>query len=261
MRLRIKRWQEVFEQVGTTQRPKKSMRWFTRPCDKAHGVGSMALRSHPKGQMFRGIFDCCLEVSALLPVEMRGLVVRDDGTPHTAETLHIIHGGATVEDYREAIAFFLQPVIGWLIDEEAQQVGAQPSKVVAMPLPKIEEPSIYEVAAEGLLRLYRDAEAPLSKLMSMEEVSRALMARLEGTKSAAHPDCLELITENVGLMLSESRDLSKILRLDNFIRSGPCLAPRKGPKYKRGSVEALILTEVRAGRMTQEQAKEQGIQV
>jgi hypothetical protein len=50
--------------------------------------------------------------------------------------------------------------------------------------------------------------------------------------------------------------------LDAWIAGGLSLATRKGPKqYERGSVEALILTEVRAGRMTEQQAKEQGVQL
>jgi hypothetical protein len=261
MRLRIKRWQEVFEQVGTTQRPKKSMRWFTRPCDKAHGVGSMALRSHPKGQMFRGIFDCCLEVSALLPVEMRGLVVRDDGTPHTAETLHIIHGGATVEDYREAIAFFLQPVIGWLIDEEAQQVAAQPSKVVTMPLPRIEEPSIYEAAAVRMLDRYANAGAPVDRMPDPVAISNAIWRKCGERANDDHESLIDLMEDNQRAYIA-SQAPKMLKTLDAWIAGGLSLATRKGPKvYERGTLEAAIQAEVLAGRITAEEAKEAGVHV
>lgn len=262
MRLRINRWSELYEQSSEQKRYKKGLRWYAVPCDQEDGVGAVMIRDHEHGMAFMGMWNCLCKVSARLPIEQRGYVLRQNGTPHTLETLHINFKGSTLELWRDGIAFFCQPILGWLIDEEAAGQAAQPSKVAVMPLPKIEEPSIYEAAADRMIATYLAAGADKGKVMRQSLVVSALVDRLSDGPSMNHEEAIALIEDNIAEMLEAAKDLSKILRLDNFLRSGPCLLPRTGPKkYQRGSVEALIQTEVLAGRMTAEDARKQGVEL
>lgn len=262
MRLRIKRWAETYE-VSGREIPKKGLRFFGFPVD-AEGLGWRRLSSMEDGRG-AAYFACFIQMlcaTARLDSERRGLVVREDGTPYTPETLYMRFGLCSRETWAEAVAFFADPAIGWLVDEEAQAQAAQPSKVLAMPLPKIEEPSIYEAAADRMIAAYLAAGADKGKVMRQSLVASALVDRLESMPSAHHAEAIALIEDNIVEMLEAAKDLSKILRLDNFLRSGPCLLPRTGPKkYQRGSVEALIQTEVLAGRMTAEDARKQGVEL
>ena len=257
MRLEIAKWAETYESSTISSRPKKGMPWFQMPTE-SNGTGRKMLERHPEGMAFYGIWCALCEITARLPEAMRGKLVRGNGEPYSVQDLHLLIGGCDLKLFENAVSFFLAPRPGWLIDLDAK-AAAPARRVVDMPLPKIEEPSIYEAAADRMLALYTEAGAPLKKLMGRDEVSRALMTKLEAQPTKHHAESIELIAYNMAAMLEESDKIDMVLRIDNFIRSGPCLAPRKSRKPERGSTEALIVGEVKAGRMTVEQAKEQGV--
>lgn len=263
MRLRIKRWVEQFEAENPNARPKKEMRFLAVPTNTTgSGMRKLSrLEDDDRGLAYLGAWYLILLNTANLEEGKRGHLIRSDGTPHTAESLYDLYGFGTLETWTQAIEFFATAT-GWLIDEDAPAQAAQPSKVVTMPASRIEEPTIYELAADRMIDAYLKAGAEKEKVMNASVVSNALLDRLMDRPSAHHAEAIALIEENIAEMLANANNLRKILRLDNFIRSGPCLLPRTGPRrYERGSKEALIISEVQAGRMTKEQALEQGVQV
>lgn len=255
MILRIKRWRETFE-ISGKEPPKKGLRFFGFPVD-AEGLGwrKLSAMEDGRGALFLACWTQMLSASARLDSERRGLVLREDGTPYTPQMLYERFGLCSAATWAEAIAFFSNPSIGWLIDEDAA-AEVKPSKVLAMPLPKIEEPSIYEQAAERMIARYVEADAPVDRIPDAVSVAKAILFRIEGKDGG-----IELMEENQQAYIAETK-ARYLTRLDHWIAGGLSLAVRKGPKkYERGSHEALVMGEVRAGRMTPEEAREQGVQV
>jgi hypothetical protein len=246
MKLAISGWAENFESPVVANRPKKPMQ-FMMVRVHHEGIGSKMLDFHEEGDTYDAIFGKLCLLTAKLPLDLRGQLVRGTGEPYTLEDLYFLHGRkqTSFEAYKRAIAFFLQPRPGWLIDLDATAKAEPVRRVLEMPTPKIEEPSIYETAADRLLKLYTEADAPLNKIMGKDAVVQALLSRLEAQPNAKHPEILELIAENLAAMLWEAKDLKMVLRIDNFIRSGPCLAPRKSRKDRRGEQEAEAIAEMK----------------
>ena len=107
---RIVNWDDHFENNRT--REMKAMAWVPVP-NKHDGEGFRRIMREPDGIMIYGCWHLILQVASKCLRE-RGTLLRDDGTPITADTLSLKTGWNTVADFERALSFLSHPQVGWL---------------------------------------------------------------------------------------------------------------------------------------------------
>lgn len=153
MRLRISKWAEVYENFAVEaantlhardKRPKKSLRYIQWPL--VDGIGKKMLEMHPEGNAYTGVWIKLCETTARLDCDKRGLLIRGNGEAYTVEDLYILHQGGDLKQWERAIAFFLQPKPGWLIDEDAK-VAPTVKEILTVAPPEEKPRMIYSTEA------------------------------------------------------------------------------------------------------------------
>lgn len=219
MRLRISKWAETYE---TTEGrvPKGPLSWYRVPTLDG-GIGIKMIERNPEGMAFYGIWNRLCHETAKLDQDKRGLLIRGNGEPYTVEDLCLLNGGGPVDLWERAIAFFLQPKPGWLIDEDAKAAPTV-KEILTVALPPIEQPSIYELAADRMIQMYRDAEAPQARLCGRDALSRALLDAADGPNAEA---TLRTIEGNLAEHIRSTSKPEMLLTLSRWPKDARALAP------------------------------------
>lgn len=128
---RIKNWDDHFENNRT--RDMEKMRWVPVP-NKHDGEGFQRIMQDPDGIMIYGCWHLILQVASKL--RERGTLLRDDGTPVTAEVMALKTGWRKPKDFQRAFDFCSSAQVSWLevVNDgtaENPQVGAENPQVGA----------------------------------------------------------------------------------------------------------------------------------
>lgn len=106
--LRIAGWTERYE--NSRSRQIKDLNWVAVP-NSHDGEGFALVMEHPQGAAIFSAWILILQVAS--KSSRRGVLVRENGIPHTAESLARKTRG-NVEWFRLAIEFLSSPHVGWL---------------------------------------------------------------------------------------------------------------------------------------------------
>jgi len=105
---RIIDWNKHFENNRT--REIKSLRWVSMP-NYHDGSGFRTLMQQPDGEALYGVWAVIVQIASRAP--QRGLLVRNDGEPYTAETISA-RTGMKLELVRRCIEVLQSPQIKWI---------------------------------------------------------------------------------------------------------------------------------------------------
>jgi len=106
---RIRDWQKHFENNRT--RELKKMDWVPVP-NKHDGEGFLTIMEQKDGLKIYACWHLLLQVASKCGI--RGTLLRDDGTPHTAESIARKCSCRDPEAMRRAIEFCSSPQVAWL---------------------------------------------------------------------------------------------------------------------------------------------------
>lgn len=133
-------WDAVFE--NSRSRSVKDLAWVGMP-NKHDGEGFSLVMAHPRAAEIFAAWVLLVQVAS--KCKERGALVKDNGVPHTAQSL-AIKTRSKAEWFEIAFEFLAQAHIGWLtvIEESVQEDVTQPSPeyqaVNAVPSPIHQEP-------------------------------------------------------------------------------------------------------------------------
>ena len=96
------------------------MRWVPVP-NKHDGEGFQRIMREPDGMVIYGCWHLILQVASKC-LRCRGTLLRDDGTPYTADSLSLKTGWRNVADFKRALEFLSSPDVAWI--EVVTQEGA-----------------------------------------------------------------------------------------------------------------------------------------
>jgi len=96
------------------------MRWVPVP-NKHDGEGFQRIMREPDGMVIYGCWHLILQVASKC-LRDRGTLLRDDGTPYTAESISLKTGWRNVDDFKRALSFLSSPDVAWI--ELVTQEGA-----------------------------------------------------------------------------------------------------------------------------------------
>jgi len=96
------------------------MRWVPVP-NKHDGEGFQRIMREPDGMVIYGCWHLILQVASKC-MRDRGTLLRDDGTPYTADSLSLKTGWRNVADFKRALEFLSSPDVAWI--EVVTQEGA-----------------------------------------------------------------------------------------------------------------------------------------
>ena len=203
---RIVEWEKHYETSETKRGKIKRMSWvaFT---NKHDGEGLARLMAHKRrGVEYFGAFILMVEVAS--KCEPRGLLVRDDGTPHTPESLSAKTRAAS-QSFKSAIPKLIDA--GWIEDlagqEDAETSGAVRSRPEnsayptlpdpTLPDPTLPDPTLPDPTVRGgkrrkwtdeiLEQIYQAYPRKAAKQASLRETARALdlIAKRDGIEDPA----------------------------------------------------------------------------
>ena len=106
---RIKNWNVHFENNKT--RVIDNLRWVPVP-NKHDGEGFLTIMEQEDGLVIYGCWHLILQVAS--KCRERGLLVRDDGTPHTAKSIALKSGCRQVSAIVRALEFCASEQVGWI---------------------------------------------------------------------------------------------------------------------------------------------------
>jgi len=115
---RVRDWGKHFENNRTREMVKMS--WVPVP-NKHDGEGFQRIMHEPDGMVIYGCWHLILQVASKL--RDRGTLLRDDGTPVTAECLAIKTGWNRPEDFTRSLEFCSSPDVAWLEVLTTEQDG------------------------------------------------------------------------------------------------------------------------------------------
>jgi hypothetical protein len=115
---RIRDWTVHFENNRTKEMV--HMRWVPVP-NKHDGEGFQRIMREPDGMVIYGCWHLILQVASKC-LRCRGTLLRDDGTPYTADSLSLKTGWRNVADFKRALEFLSSPDVAWI--EVVTQEGA-----------------------------------------------------------------------------------------------------------------------------------------
>jgi len=115
---RIRDWPVHFENNRTKEMV--HMRWVPVP-NKHDGEGFQRIMREPDGMVIYGCWHLILQVASKC-LRDRGTLLRDDGTPYTADSLSLKTGWRNVADFVRALSFLSSPDVAWI--EVVTQEGA-----------------------------------------------------------------------------------------------------------------------------------------
>jgi hypothetical protein len=124
---RIKDWEKHFENNRT--REIKKMAWVPVP-NKHDGESYKRIMQQKDGIVIYGCWHLILQVAS--KTQARGTLLRDDGTPITAEAMTIRTGWGRVQDFERSFQFLSSPEVAWL-EVVAQDGEAIPHLPAAIP--------------------------------------------------------------------------------------------------------------------------------
>jgi hypothetical protein len=129
---RIRDWEKHFENNRTKEM--KDMRWVPVP-NKHDGEGYQRIMQEKDGISIYGCWHLILQVASKL--RDRGTLLRDDGTPVTADILALKTGWRSAKDFQRALDFCSTPQVGWLevltiegaeIPHEGAEIPQEPAR-------------------------------------------------------------------------------------------------------------------------------------
>ena len=115
---RIRDWQRHFENNRT--RDMEKMRWVPVP-NKHDGEGFQRIMQEKDGIIIYGCWHLILQVASKL--RERGTLLRDDGTPITADTLALKTGWRRPQDFQRTLDFCSSGEMAWI--ERLSKEGAE----------------------------------------------------------------------------------------------------------------------------------------
>jgi hypothetical protein len=118
---RIKDWSQHFENNRTKEMV--NMRWVPVP-NKHDGEGFCTIMSQPDGMVIYAAWHLILQVASKCGT--RGTLLRDNGTPHTAQSIAVKTRCNDAQAIQRALDFCSSPQIGWieaLVDNPAPSCG------------------------------------------------------------------------------------------------------------------------------------------
>ena len=126
---RIANWHQVYETHDT--RKLKVLRWVPTPND-FDGTGFRLMAREKDGAALFGAWNIIIRTASRSAQGNRGVLIRN-GQPHSAQSLSIT-SGLPVSVFERALAFFSQPLVGWLTAEEWQnELPLSPGETGASP--------------------------------------------------------------------------------------------------------------------------------
>ena len=121
---RIRDWQRHFENNRTREMEK--MRWVPVP-NKHDGEGFQRIMQQKDGIVIYGCWHLILQVASKL--RERGTLLRDDGTPITADTLALKTGWRRPQDFQRTLDFCSSAEMDWI--ERLSIEGAEKPQATA----------------------------------------------------------------------------------------------------------------------------------
>jgi len=125
---RIRDWAKHFENNRTKEIVR--MTWVPVP-NKHDGEGYQRIMREPDGIVIYGCWHLILQVASKC-LRQRGTLLRDDGTPMTAECISLKTGWRKVADIQRALDFLSSPQVAWL-EALMTQGAAAPQEGAAAP--------------------------------------------------------------------------------------------------------------------------------
>jgi hypothetical protein len=127
---RIRNWSQHFENNRT--REVVNMVWVPVP-NKHDGEGFRRIMREPDGIVIYGCWHLILQVASK-SLRHRGTLLRDDGTPMTAESISLKTGWGSVDNFQRALDFLSSPQVAWIetftpAPATTSQEGATSSRV------------------------------------------------------------------------------------------------------------------------------------
>jgi len=120
--LRVRNWDQLFE--NNRSRDMKRTNWFPAPNDLS-ADGYVDLVSHQEGAAYLGVWNAILMVASRTRMPRRGLLLKEDGRPHSAESLaRVTRLPETV--VKEAIPRLLEIGLLELVDPDVSETNNVP---------------------------------------------------------------------------------------------------------------------------------------
>ena len=104
------------------------MRWVPVP-NKHDGEGFQRIMREPDGMVIYGCWHLILQVASKC-LRCRGTLLRDDGTPYTADSLSLKTGWRNVADFKRALEFLSSPDVAWIevVTQEGAGIPQEPAR-------------------------------------------------------------------------------------------------------------------------------------
>ena len=104
------------------------MRWVPVP-NKHDGEGFQRIMREPDGMVIYGCWHLILQVASKC-MRDRGTLLRDDGTPYTADSLSLKTGWRNVADFKRALEFLSSPDVAWIevVTQEGAGIPQEPAR-------------------------------------------------------------------------------------------------------------------------------------
>ena len=121
---RIRNWSKHFE--NNRSRVIEKLTWVPVP-NKHDGEGYLTIMEQKKGIIMYGCWHLILQVAS--KCDPRGTLVKEDGTPHTAESIARKTGWRQASDVQMTLDFCSSPQVGWIEEVTTETSGGRQADV------------------------------------------------------------------------------------------------------------------------------------